>query len=94
MAHVTKSLMVLDVWVRRKLRGILWRQWKQPRTRYKELVRRGVHPDQARVAVGNGRGPWWNAGAWHMNRAVPNATLRKMGLISLIDVHRRLASPA
>jgi RNA-directed DNA polymerase len=94
MAHVTKSLMVLDVWVRRKLRGILWRQWKQPRTRYKELVRRGVHPDQARVAVGNGRGPWWNAGAWHMNRAVPNATLRKMGLISLVDAHRRLACPA
>jgi len=54
----------------------------------------GVHPDQARVAVGNGRGPWWNAGAWHMNRAVPNATLRKMGLISLVDAHRRLACPA
>jgi RNA-directed DNA polymerase len=94
MAHVTKSLSVLDTWVRRKLRGILWRQWKQPRTRYRELVRRGVHPDQAMVAVSNGRGPWWNAGAWHMNRAVPNVTLRKMGLISLIDVHRRLASPA
>ena len=32
----------LDGWMRRKLRCLLWRQWKRPRTRAKELMRRGI----------------------------------------------------
>ena len=32
----------LDQWVRRRLRLLLWRQWKRPRTRAKELQKRGL----------------------------------------------------
>lgn len=32
----------LDGWVRRKLRCILWRQWKCPYTRARKLMQRGV----------------------------------------------------
>ena len=32
----------LDQWVRRKLRGILWRQWKRPATRFKRLMKAGL----------------------------------------------------
>ena len=32
----------LDGWLRRKLRCILWRQWKRPRTRYVRLMQRGL----------------------------------------------------
>ena len=31
----------LDGWMRRKLRCILWRQWKRPRTRAKKLMAAG-----------------------------------------------------
>jgi len=84
------SFEVLDEWIRRKLRVIYWRQWKRPRTRYRELVRRGLDPERARHSAGNGRGPWWNAGASHMNRAIPTRTLRRLGLVSLLEEHRRL----
>ena len=30
----------LDGWLRRKLRCILWRQWKRPRTRARRLMQR------------------------------------------------------
>ncbi len=40
----------------------------------------------------NGRGPWWNAGASHMNQAIPTRTLQALGLLSLLDEHRRLQS--
>ncbi len=81
---------VLDEWIRRKLRVIYWRRWKRPKTRYRELRRRGIDPARARVSAGNGRGPWWNAGARHMNHAVPTQTLRRIGLVSVLDEHRRL----
>jgi len=32
----------LDGWIRRKLRCLLWRQWKRPFTRAKNLMRRGL----------------------------------------------------
>ena len=90
MSEVKASFEMLDKWIRRKLRGLLWRQWKRPRTRLKELVRRGLSPDRAAASACNGRGPWWNARASHMNQAVPTSALRKSGLISLLEEHRRL----
>jgi RNA-directed DNA polymerase len=38
----------LDSWIRRKLRCILWRQWKRPRTRAKRLKQRGLAEERAR----------------------------------------------
>ena len=90
MADVRNSFEELDMWVRRKLRCILWRQWKRSRTRARELHRRGLDPDRAAVSAYNGHGPWWNAGASHMNQAVPIAYLRRLGLVSLLDDHQRL----
>jgi RNA-directed DNA polymerase len=81
----------LDQWIRRKLRVILWRQWKRNWTRAKELIRRGLSPEQAWTSATNGRGPWWNAGASHMNRAVPTRYLSQLGLVSLIQQRLQLA---
>jgi RNA-directed DNA polymerase len=90
LADVRSSFDHLDTWLRRRLRCIVWRQWKRPRTRAQELVRRGLDATRARVSAFNGHGPWWNAGASHMHAAVPTAALREWGLVSLLDEHRRL----
>jgi RNA-directed DNA polymerase len=79
------AFMELDKWVRRKLRCILWRQWKNPRTRYAKLMKRGASPGEAARLAFNGRGPWHNARWEPMKRAVPDAELRKIGLVSLVE---------
>jgi RNA-directed DNA polymerase len=89
-SQVKARLEELDQWLRRRLRCIAWRQWKRPATRFRELVRRGVGRQQAAVGSGNGYGPWWNAGASHMNLALPTSALRRLGLLSLLEEHRRL----
>ncbi len=80
----------LDGWLRRKMRCILWRRWKKPRTRAANLMRRGLKEDRAWASASNGRGPWWNAGASHMNQAFRKAYFDRCGLLSFIDLHRRL----
>jgi RNA-directed DNA polymerase len=80
----------LDGWMRRKLRCVLWRQWKRPRTRLKRLMQRGLDPERAWRSAYNGRGPWWNAGASHMNDAYRAAFFTQLGLPSLIGLHRHL----
>jgi RNA-directed DNA polymerase len=81
----------LDQWIRRKLRVVFWRQWKRPRTRAKNLIQRGLSPERAWTSAMNGRGPWWSAGASHMNQAVPTRYLSQLGLVSLVQESRRLA---
>ncbi len=78
----------LDAWLRRKLRAILWRQWKRPRTRVQRLIRFGLDPVRARRSAYNGRGPWWNAGASHMHQAVPIRWLHSLGLTSFVHQYR------
>jgi len=80
----------LDQWIRRKLRCILWRQWKRPRTRAMKLIERGVERQRAFASAFNGRGPWWNAGAAHLHAALPVPWLHQQGLLSLLAEHQRL----
>ncbi len=75
----------LDGWIRRRLRLILWRQWKRPRTRYKKLMKLGLIESTARKSAFNGRNPWWNSGQSHMNRALPKRYFNSLNLVSLVD---------
>lgn len=89
LTDVKQPFIILDQWIRRRLRKLLWRQWKKPKTRYKKMVQLGVKADRAKKAVAGGRGPWYNAGASHMHAAVPNRLLEKWGLLSLVQKHRQ-----
>lgn len=89
-ADVKKVFEELDGWIRRHLRKILWRQWKRPYTRAKMLKRLGLDEKRAWLSATNGRGAWWNAGASHLNQALPKKLFDKLGLISLMDSYHQL----
>lgn len=75
----------LDGWIRRRLRLILWRQWKRNWTRYKRLRAAGLEKERAIRSAFNRRGPWWNSGASHMNAAFPKVYFDHLGLVSMRD---------
>jgi group II intron reverse transcriptase/maturase len=89
LTEVKGVLEELDGWIRRKLRCLLWRQWKRPATRNKRLQARGLDKTRAWKSASNGRGPWWNAGASHMNTAYPKSFFDVLGLVSLLETQRR-----
>jgi len=90
LAQVKGIFEELDGWARRKLRCIVWRQGKRVRPRVKLLRRHGLSEERAWRSATNGRGPWWSSGASHMNAAFPKAYFDRLGLVSLLDQHRRL----
>ena len=89
LAEVRQTFEELDCWLRRKARVIIWRQLKKPRARMKALMKRGLDETRAWKSASNGRGPWWNAGASHMNEAFPKRFFDDLGLVSLLDLIRR-----
>ena len=90
LAEVKGVFEELDGWIRRKLRCILWRQWKRTVTRARNLMRRGLDEVRAWKSATNGRGPWWNSGASHMHACYPNSYFDKLGLVSLLNQLQRL----
>ena len=83
----------LDAWVRRRLRCLVWRQWKRPRTRETKMRALGLAAQRAWKSSVNGRGPWWNAGAKHMIAALPPRYFTQLGLVSLVVTHQQLQRP-
>ena len=76
-------LRTLDEWIRRRLRAIVWKQWKRGGTRYTKLRRRGVGRDLAAQTAGSPHGPWRLAASPALHIALPIAAFRSLGLPSV-----------
>lgn len=84
LAEVKSFAEELDQWIRRRLRLILWRQWKRPWARFKMLRKYGILEERAARSAFNGRGPWYNSGASHMNMSLPKKFFDGLGLFSIL----------
>jgi RNA-directed DNA polymerase len=76
----------LDAHIRHHLRKLIWIAWKNPKTRERNLLKRGLPPFNAWKSSVNGRGKWWNAGAPHMIIAFPRRVFARLGLYSLASM--------
>ena len=75
----------LDGWIRRRLRLHHLAAMEAGYARAKGLMKRGLGESRAWESATNGRGPWWNSGASHMNQAFPKKFFDRLGLVSLLD---------
>jgi RNA-directed DNA polymerase len=73
-------LVHLDSWLRRRLRSVLWAQWKQVGRRRAELERRGVSREWATKTACSNLGPWRLSQEPSLCQALPNAFFDALGL--------------
>src|ERR1700676_1732281 len=66
-------LRALEQWARRRLRAIAWKQWKRGRTRFVQLIKRGVDVALAAPTAGSPHGPWRISNSPALVIAFPNA---------------------
>jgi RNA-directed DNA polymerase len=74
----------LDQWLRRRLRSVVWKQWKYTRVRFAELRKRGMSKDLAAQTAGSAHGPWRLSNSPALAMALPNAYFVSLGLPSLV----------
>ncbi len=94
LAGNTTIFQELDSWLRRKLRAILWRQWKRNHTRARNLIKLGFSRNAAWRFVRIQRGPWATAGTFNLHRLLKNSYFDSLGLLSLQEQYLRLARVA
>jgi RNA-directed DNA polymerase len=81
----------LDKWVRRRLRSCFWKQWRQPRTRIRNLLALGLPKDEAVPFGSCSRGAWFMAHCRSVQSTLSNEHLHQSGLVSLLTIWSQLA---
>ena len=76
----------LDGWIRRKIRGIQWRQWKKPKARLKKLVALGIKEHTAKSHAYSSKGPWRMARTYCMHKGLSNSVIESMGYIPMMTL--------
>jgi len=77
------ELASLDGGIRRRLRCVIWVQWKTRGRRYKELRRLKVSEKVASAAIFSPKGPWRLSSAGALHRAFTNKRFKGLGLLSM-----------
>ena len=70
----------LEKWFRRRLRSVVWKQWKRGPVRYTERRKRGGGKDLAAKTAGSAHGPWRLADSPGLHFALPNAYFDSLGI--------------
>jgi RNA-directed DNA polymerase len=78
-----RELPSLDGWIRRRLRCVVWVQWKTRGQRYRELRRLEVPERSASAAIFSPKGPWRLSFSEALHRAFTKARFRRLGLLSM-----------
>ena len=70
----------LEEWTRRRLRSVIWKQWKRGSVRFAELRKRGVGKDLAAQTAGSAHGLWRLANSPALALALSNAYFDSLGI--------------
>jgi len=79
-SHTYKVVLELAEWVRRGVRLYYWKQWKQPRTRRRNLIRLGANPDEVKLATRSRKGYWRMSSNRIVQQAMTNRWLEEQGV--------------
>lgn len=86
-ADMKTLLMETDEWYRRRLRMVLWKQWKRIGTKYANLVKLGITKFKAWEYANSRKGYWHIAKSWILSTTVTNERLSKAGYVMLTDCY-------
>jgi RNA-directed DNA polymerase len=88
LADAKKHMQTLDEWLRRRLRQVLWKQWKTPANRQRNLRVRGVTEYWAIRTGGTSKGCWRLSASPPLHQALNNAYWRELGLESFAQQYQ------
>ena len=87
LADMRKLLEKTDEWYRRRLRMVIWKQWKLIKTRVANLIKLGINKYKAYEWANTRKGYWHIANSFILSRTITNVRLRKAGYVFLLDYY-------
>jgi group II intron reverse transcriptase/maturase len=91
-ANMKSTMEEWDGWLRRRFRMYIWKQWKKPKTRVKNLKKLGMPEWQAYRNGNTRKGYWAVAGSGILTHTITNKRLAQAGYYSILDRYESLHS--
>jgi hypothetical protein len=90
LADMKTLLPQVDEWYRRRLRMVIWKQWKRIRTRMRNLIKLGIAKYKAWEFANTRKSYWRTANSPILNTSITNERLKQAGYIFLTDYYRKV----
>lgn len=91
-ASMKKTMAEWNGWLRRRFRMYIWKQWKKPKTKYRNLLKLGIPEKYAWMTAMSRRGYWFVAGTTSVGRAISNERLVSAGYLDLSLAYESIQS--
>ena len=91
-ASIKQRMEEWDKWLRRRIRQYIWKQWKKPITKMRNLIKLGIPEYYARMAAGCRRGYWFTVKTGAVMRAITNERLVRAGFFELSPAYESIQS--
>jgi len=88
LADIKMLLLRVDEWYRRRLRMVIWKQWKRVRTRWRNLIKLGINKYKAWEWANTRKSYWHTANSFILSRTVTNEHLRLAGYVFFSDYYK------
>ncbi|GHV52507.1 hypothetical protein FACS1894181_15650 [Bacteroidia bacterium] len=89
LADMKSALGKIDEWYRRRLRMVIWKQWKRIKTRIANLIKLGVK--KAKEYANTRKGYWHTANSPILSTSISNKRLKRAGYIFFTDYYSKVA---
>ncbi len=90
LADIKSLLLQVDEWYRRRLRMVIWKQWKRVRTRFRNLLKLGLPKQKAWEYANTRKGYWRTANSPILKHSITNDRLHQAGYIFFSDYYRKV----
>ena len=77
-------------WLRRRIRMYIWKQWKKPRTRVRNLIKLGMEPWKAYRNGNTRKGYWAIAGSGILSNTITDKRLAQAGYFDILAKYESL----
>ena len=91
LADMKNLLLKIDEWYRRRIRMVIWKQWKRIRTGVKNLIKLGVKKSKAWEWANTRKSYWHTANSFILKTTITTENLRKAGYVMLSDQYRKVS---
>ncbi|WP_258000243.1 group II intron maturase-specific domain-containing protein [Bacillus sp. Marseille-P3661] len=66
-------------WLNHRLRQLIWKRWKKPKTKYRMLRKYGINHDDAMKSANSRKGYWRISRSQILHQAITKERLNKVG---------------
>ena len=87
-ASMKNNMEDINGWLYHRIRMCIWKQWKLPRTKKRNLIKMGVHEYYANMAANCRRGHWYCANLTTVKKAMTKERLINGGFYDLATAYQ------